>query len=111
MAENKFINEYDIILCGLSSLPDRFNQEYHLFVGQCIRWLASIIQFKEILIHYHHYKIFLLEYVKNWAVMPLPNEEEAGIGFPESNIPILNIKEPSIHSNRSSGTDLDSEEY
>ena len=43
--------------------------------------------------------------------MPLPNEEEAGIGFPESNIPILNIKEPSIHSNRSSGTDLDSEEY
>jgi len=43
-----------------------------------IWWLASIIQFTEILSYYGHYKIFPLDYSKDFVVTPLtqPNPDK-----------------------------------
>jgi len=54
MTEHRFNNKYNVILCALSLLPDRFHMEDQLFAAQYIWWLASIIQYMEILIYYCH---------------------------------------------------------
>jgi hypothetical protein len=42
---------------------DRFERTQSLFAAQYIWWLASIIQFTEVLSYYRHYKTFPSEYV------------------------------------------------
>jgi len=56
-------NEYDVIVYTLSVLLDRLETEDQLSAAQCIWWLASIIQFTEILIYYRRYKVFPSDYV------------------------------------------------
>jgi len=49
MKDLKFNNQYDVILWTLSLFLDRFEKKDQLFAAQCTWWLASIIQFIEIL--------------------------------------------------------------
>jgi len=71
MTEHTFNNEHNVILCSVSILLDRFERENQLFAAQCTWWLASIIQFTEVLIYYRHYEIFPSDYIKNLVVTPL----------------------------------------
>lgn len=91
MTEHTFNNEHNVILCSVSILLDRFERENQLFAAQCTWWLASIIQFTEVLIYYRHYEIFPSDYIKNLVVTPLldwlPSEEMNS----ESNIAQLNF--------------------
>lgn len=57
-----FHNDYDLIRRATSSLLDRLEKENKLVAAQCIWWLASIIQFMEILSYYRQYKIFQVKY-------------------------------------------------
>jgi len=52
MPEQTFNNDYDIIGCAFALLLRRFEEEDNWFAAQCIWWLASIIQYIEIL-KYH----------------------------------------------------------
>jgi len=70
MTEHKFNNKYEVILCAFSLLLNRFEREDRVFAAQCIRELASIIQFTEILTYNRHYKVFPSDYVKNLVVTP-----------------------------------------
>jgi len=72
MVEHKFNNEYDIILHALSLLLDHFEKDDQLFAAQWIWWLASIIQFTEILTYYRHYKIFPSDFITDLVVALLP---------------------------------------
>jgi len=72
MPEHKFDNEYDVIIFALSVIFDQLEKNDHIFAAQYIWWLASIIQYMEILLFYRQYNIFLSYYVKNWIVTPLP---------------------------------------
>jgi len=85
MSEHKFNNEYDVILWTIFLLLDRFEKEDQLFTAQCIWWLASMIQFMEILIYYRHYQIFPSDYVINCVVTPLSGSQ--GNKIPEGDIP------------------------
>jgi len=76
MVSHTFDNNYDVVLWAFSALSDRFEKEDKLFAAQCIWWLASIIQFREILTYYRQYKIFPSEYLKNIVVTPLPNNRD-----------------------------------
>jgi len=93
MGEHKFNNEYHMILCALSLSPDRFESENLLFAAQCIWWVASIIQFTEILIYYHNNPVLPWEYINDLVVLPLLNPRMAESRMPESEIPVLNIKD------------------
>jgi len=72
MTEHRIINEYDVILCALSLIPNHLEKEDQLFAAQCIWWLASMIQFTEILSYYRHYEIFPSDYVRDCVVTPVP---------------------------------------
>jgi len=71
MVEHTSNNEYDIRMCAIFELLDRFETEEQLFAAQCICWLASIILFTEILIYNHHYQIFPSDYVIIFVVTPI----------------------------------------
>jgi len=91
MPEDKFDNEYDVIIFALSTILDQLERQDQLFAAQCIWWLASIIQYMEILLFYRQYQIFPSYYVKNCIVTPLPavNKEVQ----PEEEIPALDLAE------------------
>jgi len=89
MREHKFNNEYDAILCPFSLLLDCFGKEDQLFAAQYIWWLASIIQFTEILIYYRDYKVYTSDYVKNLVVTPLAENRKVS---PKSEISVLDIE-------------------
>jgi len=91
MSEHKFNNEYDVILWTIFLLLDRFEKEDQLFTAQCIWWLASMIQFMEILIYYRHYQIFPSDYVINYVVTPLSGSR--GNKIPEGDIPESSLEE------------------
>jgi len=93
MTEHKFNKEYDIILCALLLLLDRFEKEDQLFVTQSIWWLASIIQVTEILTHYRHYKIFPSDYVANIVVTPSPMQDTAQSLVLQSEILVLDLSD------------------
>ena len=103
ISEHMFNNKYDIILCAVSLLLDRFEREDQLFEALCIWWLAHIIQFTEILIFYCHYRVFPSEYVNNLVLSPLSNPGIAGSLILESEIPVLDIDHSNteVHPGRS----------
>jgi len=55
MTKREFINKYDIIIYAFFLLIQRFREEDNLFAAQCIWWLASIIQYTEVLTYYFDY--------------------------------------------------------
>jgi len=91
MPGHKFNNEYDMIIFALSTILNQLERQNQIFAAQCIWWLASIIQYMEILLFYWRYQIFPSYYVKNCIVTPLPavNEEVQ----PEKEIPELDLAE------------------
>ena len=91
MTERLFANNYDIIMCALSLLIRQFQKEENIFAAQCIRWLASIIQYMEILRFLLGYQTYPSEYIRNWIVTPLPNQDNEGTIIPVSDIPALDL--------------------
>jgi len=83
MTEVKIANDYDHIGRPLSLLLRHFQKEDNPFAAQCIWWLASIIQYTEILKFYFKYQTFPSEYIKDCIVMPLPNPVNKEIIVPE----------------------------
>jgi len=77
MTEQKFNNDYDIIVCALSLSIRRFQKEDIIFATQCIWWLASIIQYTEILKFYLQYQVLPSEYIENCVVTPLAQPSDA----------------------------------
>jgi len=77
--------------CVRSLLLDWFKKANQLFAAQCIWWLASIIQFTEVLIYYHQYNIFPSDYIKNLRVTPSPDKPANRLLIPESDILELDI--------------------
>jgi len=72
MPEHKFDNEYDVIIFALSTILDPLERKDQFFAAQCVCWLASMIQYTDILLFYRRFKIFPSYYVKNCTVSPLP---------------------------------------
>jgi len=70
MTEWRFTNDYDIIVYALYPLIRQFQREDNIFAAQCIWWLASIIQYTEILKYYCEYQVFLSAYVRDLVVTP-----------------------------------------
>jgi len=87
MTERKFTNDYDIMVYAFSLLLRQFQKEDNWFAAQCIWWLASIIQYTEILRFYLEYQIFPSDYVKNCVVTPLI--EPSRLREPDDDIPEL----------------------
>jgi len=86
-----FNNKYDVTLCALSLLLDHSKKEDQLFAAQCIWWLASIIQFTEILTYYQLYNIFPSDYLNNAIVTLTLSQSDKGLVVPEIEILILDI--------------------
>ena len=86
MVEHDLNNMYNIILCALSLLLDRFEKENQLFAAQCIWCIASIIHFTEMLINCRHYQVFPSDYVKNLVSTPSPARVKEGSLIPETEI-------------------------
>jgi len=91
MVEHQISNVYDIKRCAVSVLLDSFEKEDQLFAAQCVWWLASILQFTEILISYRHYPVFPSEYNNHLVVSPLPNPGMGGSHIPEPELPELDV--------------------
>jgi len=91
--EHNVFNDYDILLCALSLVLDRFEKEDQSFAAQCIWWLASIIHFTEILIYYRHDKIFPSDYVKDLVVTQPTYQSILEEIVPESDISELDLCE------------------
>jgi len=72
MPEHKFDNKYDMIIFVLSTILDQLERKDQIFAAQCVWWLASIIQYMEILLFHRRFNIFPLYYVRNCIVTPLP---------------------------------------
>lgn len=72
MPEYTSDTEYDLIIFTLSIILDQLERKDQLFDAQCMWWLASIIQYTEILHFYRRYKSFPSYYVKNQIATPLP---------------------------------------
>lgn len=86
-----FNNKYNVILLTLSKLLDCFKKQDQLFAAHCVWWLASIIQFTEVLIYYRQYKIFLSDYLNNLVVTPLDQCREIINKVPDSDISDLQL--------------------
>jgi len=91
MVEQPFTNEYDIIVCTLALLLRWFQQEDNLFAAQCIWWLASIIQYTEILKFHLQYNTYPSIYVKDLKVTPLICHIDKRDLIEETNIPELDL--------------------
>jgi len=52
MPEHKFDNQYNVIIFALSTILDQLERINQSFAAQCVWWLASIIQYTEILLFY-----------------------------------------------------------
>jgi len=83
MDERRFTNDYDINAYALSLLIRRFPKEDNIFAAQCIWWLASIIQYMEILRYYLKYQTFPSEYLRDCTVTPLSEQVNDGTIIPE----------------------------
>ena len=91
MNDFKFSIKYNIILCTLSLLLDHFEKDNKVFAAQCIWWLASIIQFTEIVTYYQHLKIFPLDYINILVLTPLPEQLAKESIIPEASISALDL--------------------
>jgi len=95
MVEHKFNNKYNMILCAVSLLLDRFDKEHQVFAAECIWWLACIIKVTEILVYYRHNETFLSDYIINFEVTPWPSTLPEWSFIPESVIPVSDINHDS----------------
>jgi len=94
MHEHKFNNQYKVIIFALSNILDQLERKHQIFAAQCVWWLASVIQYTEILLFYRQFNIFPSYWVTNCIVTPLPgvNTEE----YSEQDIPELGLAEEII---------------
>jgi len=74
MVERKITNNYDMIGCTFALLLRCFKEEDNWFAAQCIWWLASIIQYIELLRFHLEYNTFPSEYLRDCVVTPLPEK-------------------------------------
>jgi len=90
-------------------LLDQIEKEDRLFAALCIWWLASVIQFTDILTYYRLYKKIPSEVIRDCVVTPLPTQETAEALIPESNIPALDINQYSdiLGSNHNINSDIE----
>ena len=95
MNERKLTNDHDIIVYTLFLSIRWFQKEDNIFAAQCVWWLASIIQYTEILNYYVQYQTFPSEYVRDCILTPLPSCDNEGTIIPESDIPVLNLNRDS----------------
>ena len=65
MTERKFTNNYDIVVCAISTLRRQYQKDDNIFAKQFIWWLASIIQYTEILKFYLQDHTFPSDYVRD----------------------------------------------
>jgi len=91
MPQYKLNNEYHLVLFTLSIHLDQFEKEDQSFAAQCVWWLASIIQFMEILIYYRHYKLFPSEVVQDCVVTRLPDRSSGRESVSKNDIPEMNL--------------------
>jgi len=96
MTEKTFSNDYNIIVYAFALLIRRFQKADNIFAAQCIWWLASIVQYTEILKFYFEYQVFPSEYVRDLVVTPLPVQSSQEEIFFEDNISELNLAEANI---------------
>jgi len=94
MNDRHFNNKYDEILWTFSPLLDRFEKEDQLFPAQSIWWIASVIQFTEILTYYRHYKISPGDSVRNNNTSP-EESTTADSCMPTEAIPKLDLNRTS----------------
>ena len=95
MTGYKCENEYNIIIDPSSCLLDHFQMEDRLFAAQWIWWLASIIQYTEVLIYYRVYTTFPSEYVRDCVVKQLPQQATEETIISDIDIPALDIDDDS----------------
>jgi len=91
MVKWEFHNDNNIITYTLFLLIQRFRKEDNIYAAQCIWWLASIIQYTEILKYYVDYQVFPSDYVRDCIVTPLLHHDHSGAIVPDSEIPALNL--------------------
>jgi len=77
MKKREFNHDYDIITDALFLLIQRFRKEDNTFGAQCIWWLASIIQYTEILKYYFEYQVFASDYVRDSIRTPLLHQDDS----------------------------------
>jgi len=106
MNERKFTNDYDIIVYAFSLLIRRFQREDNIFAAQCIWWLASIIQYTEILRFYFEYQVFPSTYVRDCIVSPLPEKISEESIIPDSDIPELQLDSDTEYRFKSVSRDI-----
>ena len=92
MTRQEFTSKYDIITYAFFLLIQWFQKEDNIFAAQCIWWLASIVQYTEILKYSFDYQIFPSEYVRDCIVKPLPQKDDNRTLASESDIPALDLK-------------------
>jgi len=91
MNDQKFNNEYDVIVFTLCITLGHFEKEDYSFAEQCIWWLASLIQFMVILIYYQRYTVFLCDDIDNPEVTPLGSTTIINLIVADSDISHLDI--------------------
>jgi len=84
MVKHKFNDKYEVILCALWLILDCSDMEDRVFAAMCIWWLASIIQFTDILLYYRHTKIFPPDYLNDLVFMPLEQTHRNPCSIPDS---------------------------
>jgi len=106
MTTREFTNDYDIIIYAFFLLIHWFKKEDNIFVAQCIWWLASIIQYTEVLTYYFDYQIFPSEYLRDCIVTPLLQKDNSGTIVPDSDIPEIDLHLNSDIEDQLSGEEL-----
>ena len=95
MTGYKCENEYNIIIDPSSCLLDHFQMEDTLFAAQWIWWLASIIQYTEVLIYYRVYTTIPSEYIRDCVVKQLPQQATEETIISDIDIPASDIDDDS----------------
>jgi len=96
MTDKKFANDHDIIGYTFVLLIQQFQKEDNIFAAQCTWWLASIIQYTEILKFYLEYQVFPSEYVSDLVVTPLPDRVFKEKVVLDNNISELDLAEENL---------------
>jgi len=91
MTERKFTNDNDIFVCAFTLLLRLFQQEDKYFATHCIWWMASIIQYTEILKFHLEYNTYQSAYIKDCIVTPLLSQVDNRTILPESDILALDL--------------------
>jgi len=106
MTTREFTNHYHIIIYALFLLIHGFKKEDNIFAAQCIWWLASIIQYTEVLTYYFDYQIFPSECLRDFTVTLLPQKDDSGTIVPDADTPEIGLILNSDIKNQLSGEEL-----